>query len=151
LLVDEYEGSKKPVKAIHFGFERRKNHLGFSVHDKVLLIDKLKNRINSAMKKHSLVILDELFDFEEQLLKVRKDHPHAKIFVIFLTLPMKISIKRASSRAKGKYYTPLKANHIEGLWYLAHFVKCGKKINANRNIEDVLQSVIKMLKKEGFL
>ncbi len=148
LLVDEHKGK---AKAFHFGFERRKNHLGFSVHDKVLLISKLKNRINSALKKHKYVILDELFDYEEQLLAVRNNHPHAKILVLYLELPMEISIKRASSRNKGKYYTPLKAKHIEGLWYLAHFVKCGKIINANENVDDVFESVLSQLKKEKYL
>ena len=148
LLVEEH---KDKVKAFHLGFERRRNHLGFSLSDKVLVLSKIKKRINLALKKGKYVILDELFDFKEQLIAVRENHPHAKIFVIFLKVPMKVSIKRASSRSKGKYYTPLKKDHIEGLWYLSHFVKCGKMVNANRNVDDVFQSVEKLLKKEGFV
>ena len=111
----------------------------------------LQSKIDSALKKYKFVILDELFDFEEQLLTVRKTHPHAKILVIYFELPMEVSIKRASTRRKAKHYTPLKEKHIEGLWYLAHFVKCGKIIKADGDVEDVLQKTINVLKKERFL
>jgi len=148
LLVEEYPNK---VKAFHLGFERRKVHLGFSVHDKKLLLCKLKKRIDLALKKYKFIILDEMFDFEGQFLTVRENHLHAKILVIYLDLPMSISIKRASSRNRGKYYTPLKKEHIEGLWYLAHFVKCGKIVNSNKNIDDVLQKVISILRKEEYL
>ncbi|MFA6064216.1 MAG: adenylyl-sulfate kinase [archaeon] len=148
LLEKKFKGK---IKVFHFGFERRKRHLGFSVGDKVLLISKLQSKIDSALKKYKVVILDELFDFEEQLWAVRENHPHARILIIYFELPMEVSIKRASTRRKGKHYTPLKEKHIEGLWYLAHFVKCGKVISADGEVKDVLNKVIVFLKKKGFL